>query len=256
MFSLEFLKVLRLAELEDVIARLPPGARLLEIGAGTGEQSAALTSAGFVVVAVDVATSNYRDDRVFDVQNYDGRSLPFPDRAFDVVYSSNVLEHVDDLEQLQGEFRRVLKPDGMCLHLMPTPAWRLWSGLTVFFSAGQAGFLVLRSLAGYRQTGKSYGMGIKWALRRLAGQCFEAVRQPCHGVRGNRLTELYYFSRRFWVPHFESNGFKIVEQGPGGLFYTGYMALGPRLAPQRRRALAQWLGSACNLYVVRLQPLQ
>lgn len=254
MFSLEFLRTLRLAELEDVVKRLPAGARVLEVGAGTGEQSAALTRAGFDVAAIDVDTSNYRDARVFEVTNYDGRTIPFPDRSFDVVYSSNVLEHVEDIDTLEREFVRVLRPDGFCLHLVPTPGWRVWTGLTVFISAGQAGVLLLKSLAGGRPPGMTYGRGVKSATRRLAGQVFEAVRQPCHGVRGNRVSELYYFSRRYWLAHFAASGFEIVEHGPGGLFYTGYMALGPRLSPDKRRAVARWLGSACHLFVVRPRP--
>jgi len=97
----------------DVLARhFPPGARILEIGAGTGEQARALCRRGFVVTAVDVPTSEYGRARVFEVLDYDGKRLPFPGASFDVVFSSNVLEHLEDLPAMLAEMRRVLRPGG------------------------------------------------------------------------------------------------------------------------------------------------
>ena len=43
------------------------------------------------------------------------RAIPFPDRHFDVVYHSHVIEHlrVDDVDRFLRECRRVLKPGGI-----------------------------------------------------------------------------------------------------------------------------------------------
>lgn len=240
-----------MAELEDVLRVIPPGSRVLEIGAGTGEQSAALVRHGLDVSAIDVASSNYRVVRAFGVIDYDGRNIPFPDQTFDVVYSSNVLEHVVELDELQAEIRRVLKPAGHCVHLMPTPLWRVWTAITAFVSALQAGLVLLSAFAGRREAGERYWSAVWRAGRRLAGRIYEALLQPRHGERGNCLSELHYFSRGWWVRHFEANGFEIVEQSPGGLFYTGNMALGTRLSIRHRRQIAPWLGSACHFFVVR-----
>ena len=32
-----------------------------------------------------------------------------------------------------------------------------------------------------------------------------------HGERGNKLTEIYYFSSRFWLGHFKRAGWKNLE---------------------------------------------
>ena len=48
--------------------------------------------------------------------------LPFVDGAFDVVLCSHVLEHVPDDLQAMREFRRVLKPDGWAILLVPITA--------------------------------------------------------------------------------------------------------------------------------------
>lgn len=61
-----------------------------------------------------------------------GENLPFEDAQFDVVYSSHVLEHVNDEQQFLREAKRVLKPDGTLILGVPTAemAWlNLFSNL-------------------------------------------------------------------------------------------------------------------------------
>jgi SAM-dependent methyltransferase len=45
--------------------------------------------------------------------------IPYPDRSFDVVYCSHVLEHVPDDRRAMREFYRVLKPSGWAVLLVP-----------------------------------------------------------------------------------------------------------------------------------------
>lgn len=57
-----------------------------------------------------------------DARQYDGRTLPFPDAAVDLIASNSVLEHVGDVAGVLDELRRVLKPDGaawLSIHYYP-----------------------------------------------------------------------------------------------------------------------------------------
>ena len=48
------------------------------------------------------------------------------------MFSSNVLEHVRELDQLEVEIKRVLRPGGLCVHVLPTHVWRFWTTLSAF----------------------------------------------------------------------------------------------------------------------------
>lgn len=53
-----------------------------------------LRESGFDVHAADLGHSNYKKDRIFPVPDYDGHHIPFADSTFDIVFSSNVMEHI------------------------------------------------------------------------------------------------------------------------------------------------------------------
>jgi ubiquinone/menaquinone biosynthesis C-methylase UbiE len=132
-FSIEQLNTLRSAEIEKIVTHFRPvGARVLEVGAGTGQQALELQRRGFDVEAIEIPSSNYAQDRLFSITDFNGRHIPFPDASFDIVFSSNVLEHVPDLVQMHSEIRRVLRPSGYAVHVLPTHVWRFWTTLSAF----------------------------------------------------------------------------------------------------------------------------
>lgn len=88
------------------------GRRILDAGTGAGFVPEALASAGARVVCLDV-----RDHRLEGVLRTPfvmarGETLPFAESVFDVVVSSNVLEHVRDTKATIDELARVCRPGG------------------------------------------------------------------------------------------------------------------------------------------------
>lgn len=245
---IDYLHRIRSAELERALRYFPnidrkSSPKVLEIGAGTGHQALLLNSLGYDVTAIDVPGSAYRDDRVFPIIEYDGLRIPAEDRKFDVIFSSNVLEHVPELDRLLDEMRRVTAPGGVGIHLLPTPSWRLWTSVTHYIwllkNVGKLMFNVVGSVGTASQTDS--GEPRRHALADLI--------PARHGERGSLFTETYYFSTRWWKRKFESD-YLIERVVPVDIFYTGSIALGRVLSINVRRFLAAVLGSACNIYVV------
>src|SRR5262245_8481029 len=120
---------LRLAEIESVRKWFKPRVRVLEIGGGSGFQASVLSSWGCDVASIDLAENAMGQDNYYPVQVYDGKRLPFSDASVDVVFSSNVLEHIKTISEILAETRRVLKIGGLAVHILPSPSWRLWTSL-------------------------------------------------------------------------------------------------------------------------------
>ncbi len=250
MFSVEYLHVIREFEYKKILNFFSSGSRVLEIGGGTGYQAKRLSEDGFWVESIDIPNSNYTGQHEFPVRPYDGKNIPFPDGYFDIIFSSNVLEHVSDLAYLQTEIKRVLKFDGVCVHLMPTGAWRFWTNLAHYIELVQRLTSLIPRLIP-RGLSRDAIVDSLNVLRMVVGNLRQYAIAPRHGESGNALSEIVTFSPWCWKRHFVREYFSVERAEPTGLFYTGHMVLGSRLSIRSRQKIAKWLGSACVIYVVR-----
>ena len=242
----------RLQELAEIIDLLPKAGRILEIGAGAGWQSEALVSAGYRVTAIDLPQTAYRSVQCGAIVQYDGTRMPFGEGHFDCLFSSNVLEHVADLEAFQSEALRVVKDNGVAVHLMPSASWRLWTFFAHYlFLVKQLG-LRLAWLAGLSpEKAATKGFGDKLSTYGGRGILRRIVLPDRHGEAGNVFSEVFYFSRFRWRSHFRSTGWTLVGIRTTRLFYTGYVLTGRKLGLRVRHFLSFILGSSCLIYIVR-----
>lgn len=107
-------------------ARFCRGLRVLDAGCGTGYGSAYLARAGAAsVLGVDInakslnyARKTYRlDSLTFELG--DLQHLQLPESTFDLIVSSNTLEHLEDPEQLLTRMHRWLAPTGQVIVVIP-----------------------------------------------------------------------------------------------------------------------------------------
>jgi SAM-dependent methyltransferase len=100
------------------------GERVLDLGCGAGRFVAALAAAGAEPVGVEIAEAALERARAVapgaDLRPLepDG-SIPLEHAAVDLVWCSEVLEHVADVAYLLTEVRRVLRPGGRLLATVP-----------------------------------------------------------------------------------------------------------------------------------------
>ena len=116
---------------------LQPGDRVLDVGAGFGRHAFEVARRGARIVALDygeaevvstrstvaamVEAGEIPADRFGGALRGDATCLPFPDDSFDVVITSEVLEHIQDDVAAIAEMYRVLKPGG--IFAVTVPSW-------------------------------------------------------------------------------------------------------------------------------------
>lgn len=101
---------------------VPPGdgqTTALDVGARAGVQTAWLRERGYVVTPID-----YEPVTNECLQVDANQRLPFDDASFDLVWCSEVIEHLNDPAFSLGELRRVTKPGGLLVLTTPNSyAW-------------------------------------------------------------------------------------------------------------------------------------
>lgn len=103
--------------------------RVLEIGCGTGANLRELRQCGFTVAGLDRSHDALAHAQECPVIQADGEaSLPFRDNSFDAIVMMDVLEHLREVGPVLEEVRRLLKPGGVALVMVPAdPAlWSYW----------------------------------------------------------------------------------------------------------------------------------
>jgi SAM-dependent methyltransferase len=120
------------ARLARTLAALPPKARVLDLGVGTGRELSTLLDAGHAVTGLDLspgmlARCARRARPVPLVQADMWQPLPFEGASFDAVLALHgTLAHPPSGEALQGllaEVARVLASGGKLVVEVPLPAW-------------------------------------------------------------------------------------------------------------------------------------
>ncbi len=91
--------------------------RLLDFGCGSKPYKALFRVDEYIGTDIEVSGHDHRNEDI-DVY-YDGKTLPFADRSFDSIFSSEVFEHIFNLPQILDELHRVLRPGGHMLVTVP-----------------------------------------------------------------------------------------------------------------------------------------
>ncbi|MGE0527513.1 MAG: bifunctional 2-polyprenyl-6-hydroxyphenol methylase/3-demethylubiquinol 3-O-methyltransferase UbiG [Bdellovibrionales bacterium] len=150
--AVALLRLENLTKVPWVIAKVhqfhSPGARVLDVGCGSGALVLQLAEQGFACTGIDVSegvlAAGRRRDEAGRVQWATGQAerLPFADTSFDVVCLLDVLEHIFEPRLAVQEAVRVLRPGGTLLLHTFNRTWRSWllaaKGLDWFIKDSQS----------------------------------------------------------------------------------------------------------------------
>jgi SAM-dependent methyltransferase len=107
---------------------LKPESVVMDFGCGRGEIVYELYKHGYQVFGCDIEfdsglSANSRsliEKGIIRQIPSDPYSLPFEDNSFDFIFSHQVFEHVKNYSEAISEIARVLKPEGLCIHILPS----------------------------------------------------------------------------------------------------------------------------------------
>jgi SAM-dependent methyltransferase len=95
------------------------GRRALDVGARAGQQTRWLSDRGYDVTSIDLEP-RFQGCQCVDVN----APLPYPDDTFDLIWCSEVIEHLEDPAAAGQEFRRVVRAGGDIILTTPNSfAW-------------------------------------------------------------------------------------------------------------------------------------
>jgi len=107
---------------------------ILDIGCGGGLLTEEFAKRGASVTGIDSSYKSLYEAKAHACENGleidyrlgNAAALSFPDKSFDIVVASEVLEHIENLNTALWEMSRVLKPGGLFLFDTPNRTWLSW----------------------------------------------------------------------------------------------------------------------------------
>lgn len=219
--------------LDRVIARLglPAGARLLEIGAGTGANLAMLGRHGELCAMESDDFARQHASAASGVAVLSGHlpdAVPFADHSFDLVCLLDVLEHIDDDRAALRRVRDLLRPGGRVLLTVPAYQWlygahdrahhhrRRYTACEVRRAAQEAGFDVQR--CGYFNT-LLFPLVVARRIGQRSGGATDSGDAALPAALLNRLLHAVFSCERWLVPRllfpFGTSVLAVLARGRG-----------------------------------------
>lgn len=218
--ELEWLHHVRSAELkimeEFLLSRR--NVKILEIGGGDGFQAKILSDKGFHVVSIDVEP---RNPQVFPVKKIDSTKLNFSNETFDIIFTSHVLAHIHNLDEMFDEIKRVIKKDGIVIHIVPTSGWSLITNIWHYLFIPK---YLLKSIKKriFRKTQSQTSLKENTQIQNSVQINLKKLFLHPLGQNYSFIHELIFFSARYWRKLFLNSGFKIIDVKKGPYLTSGY----------------------------------
>ena len=189
----------------------------LELGAGDGFQSKLLIKYINNLIATNLnkerlPSSSTHLNIQYKVLDAEELEKHFEENSFDIVFSSNLMEHLPNVRDCFVGIHKILKDDGIAIHIMPSPGWRFFATILHFPNKIANGISKIFRWE-KRKLKKGNNLKLNRSERSKINKFF--IPKP-HGISRNSMVEFFAFRQSKWVSDFEATGFKIVKikKGP------------------------------------------
>ena len=209
---------LRLRDLHQILSDIPLEGvtRVLELGAGDGVQTDALRRQFPEVISIDISPSS----ELQGVIVADASNLPFIDGYFDLVFSSNVLEHVEQIDDSIVEMKRVLGANGIMIHSMPSSIWKMVQiAFRPLATLKKIAYKIVRQQPNIVERARPLDanqltVGTKSTKRSILSKILGQFIPSIHGVSSNHFEELIHFRTSWWLSKFSKHELDCFRSSP------------------------------------------
>jgi ubiquinone/menaquinone biosynthesis C-methylase UbiE len=196
----------------------------LELGAGDGFQSTLLTK--YISKLISTDYNPYRlkrkSNKSIEYRICDAETINniFNKKQFDIVFSSNLLEHVPHPQKVLKGTYEILKDNGITIHIVPSPFWKLCHLLLHIPNKCIVALDLLinkRNAINIEKNKKYPKLGNNPKTQKKRRIFFHRLLMPePHGVSTNNFKEFYAFSKLRWKREFEKANFELIRiiKGP------------------------------------------
>ena len=226
-----YIHSLRRREVEIVFSGYPRKGVdiILELGAGDGFQSTLISKYTSMLYSTDL------DDCRLDLNDSPGIKYKicdaeiideyFSDNMFDMVFSSNMFEHLPYPEKALSAIKNILKPDGLVILIMPSVFWEilhftLHYPIKIYRYIKKHLFLRDGDNRGvkYYDNTKSLYISNNIKLEPFKRyKLLDIIRWPKpHGISRTNFKEFISFKKTTWTNLFKKNNYQIlkIKKGP------------------------------------------
>lgn len=142
-------------------------AAVLDVGSGGGEHARAFAEGGANVTCVDLGSSIYAE-RAVDHCRIRRVAADFgqwtPDRQYDLVWASHVLEHQRNVGSFIDKLISCCAPGGKIAIIVPVPHRRLWGGHLTLWTPGLLAYNIALSGIDLSTAQMGYGYREIWTI--------------------------------------------------------------------------------------------
>lgn len=227
-----YLHAIRKREIETVFSLLPQThfAHGLEVGAGDGFQTTLLSPHTDKLISSDLNFKRIKESLKLPNVEYkmldaDAIGGVFKPNSFDLIFSSNVLEHVCDPLEVLRATRPMLRDDGYAVHIIPS------RHIKIFYLLFYYPNLVLLALDRFfgKLQGKPFFQGsnidfennINTTTKKNSNRFKRLLTPTPHGNFPTHWSEFIAFGEKQWERQFIEAGYSIVAYAKGPAF-SGY----------------------------------
>ena len=190
----------------------------LEIGAGSGYQSGLLTNYIENLYCTELNDERLNMERAngikYIIADAEIIDTYFEHEYFDFIFSSNLFEHLPSPEKAIRGIKKVLRTDGIAIHIIPSPFNVIVRLLLWYPNFIVSSFDYLFSQKVLENGSKKLGNNIK--LNRTSSKWKRILLPQPHGVSRSIYTEIADMNKKKWISQFEKEKLTIIKviKGP------------------------------------------